>query len=76
MVVLNTRSVKTMPMGKDTVIADVGNAAEAVNADEEAANPLHEIQSLCMRCGKNVRLVGKPPMLFLDWFDMNMFDYF
>jgi len=42
-----------MPMRKDRVIADVGSAAEAVNADEEAANPLHEIESLCMRCGEN-----------------------
>jgi hypothetical protein len=37
---------------KDDVIADVGDAAEAFNADDGA--PLHEIESLCMRCGENV----------------------
>lgn len=40
-------------MREDRVIADVGSVAEAVNADEEAANPLHEIESLCMRCREN-----------------------
>ena len=37
---------------KDDVIADVGDAAEAFSADDGA--PLHEIESLCMRCGENV----------------------
>ncbi|GLJ13765.1 hypothetical protein SUGI_0219710 [Cryptomeria japonica] len=40
-------------MSKEGVIADVGRAAEAVSADEEAANPLHQIESLCMRCREN-----------------------
>jgi len=34
------------------IIADVGAAAEAFTADDGA--PLHEIESLCMRCGENV----------------------
>lgn len=36
----------------DDVIADVGTAAEAFTADDGA--PLHQIESLCMRCGENV----------------------
>src|SRR5688572_18689267 len=37
------------------VVVDLGSAAESVAADEEAhATPLHEIESLCMRCGENV----------------------
>lgn len=36
----------------DDVIADVGDAAEALTADDGA--PLHQIESLCMRCGENV----------------------
>lgn len=36
------------------VVVDLGSAAESVAADEEAhATPLHEIESLCMRCGEN-----------------------
>ncbi|KAF5176824.1 Zinc finger protein zpr1 [Thalictrum thalictroides] len=37
-------------------IIDVGSAAEAVSADDissSSAQPLHEIESLCMRCGEN-----------------------
>jgi hypothetical protein len=37
------------------VVVDLGSAAESVAADEEAhATPLHQIESLCMRCGENV----------------------
>jgi hypothetical protein len=36
----------------DDVIEDVGAAAEALTADDGA--PLHQIESLCMRCGQNV----------------------
>lgn len=38
----------------DTVV-DIGSAAEAVAADDafSSATPLHEIESLCMRCGEN-----------------------
>ncbi|KAL5728903.1 hypothetical protein ACHQM5_001930 [Ranunculus cassubicifolius] len=36
-------------------IMDVGSAAEAVSAGDESSSidPLHEIESLCMRCGEN-----------------------
>ncbi|KAK9159614.1 hypothetical protein Syun_005955 [Stephania yunnanensis] len=36
-------------------IVDVGSAAEAVSAadDDSAPPPLHQIESLCMRCGEN-----------------------
>lgn len=34
------------------MIEDVGVAAEAITTDDGA--PLHEIESLCMRCGENV----------------------
>jgi len=37
---------------QEDLIADVGATAEAFTADDGA--PLHEIESLCMRCGKNV----------------------
>ncbi|KAJ4965823.1 hypothetical protein NE237_017672 [Protea cynaroides] len=33
-------------------IVDVGLAVEAVSADDDAV-PLHQIESLCMRCGEN-----------------------
>ncbi|XP_043694775.1 zinc finger protein ZPR1 homolog [Telopea speciosissima] len=33
-------------------IVDVGSAVEAVSADDDAV-PLHQIESLCMRCGEN-----------------------
>ena len=37
------------------VVVDLRSAAESAAADEEAhATPLHEIESLCMRCGENV----------------------
>lgn len=36
----------------EDVIADVGAAVEAFIADDGA--PLHQIESLCMRCGENV----------------------
>ncbi|CAD6342631.1 unnamed protein product [Miscanthus lutarioriparius] len=36
------------------VVVDLRSAAESAAADEEAhATPLHEIESLCMRCGEN-----------------------
>uniref|UniRef100_A0A7I4B749 Zinc finger ZPR1-type domain-containing protein n=1 Tax=Physcomitrium patens TaxID=3218 RepID=A0A7I4B749_PHYPA len=35
----------------NNMIADVGDAAEALTADDGA--PLHQIESLCMRCGEN-----------------------
>ena len=39
-------------MATQEVIEDVGAAAEAFTADDGA--PLHQIESLCMRCGENV----------------------
>ncbi|KAF6170493.1 hypothetical protein GIB67_031901 [Kingdonia uniflora] len=42
-----------MEQSKDSLITDVGLAAEAVSAEDESATPLHEIESLCMRCGEN-----------------------
>jgi hypothetical protein len=37
------------------VVVDLRSAAESAAANEEAhATPLHEIESLCMRCGENV----------------------
>ncbi|KAG0566349.1 hypothetical protein KC19_7G057100 [Ceratodon purpureus] len=38
-------------MATQEVIEDVGAAAEAFTADDGA--PLHQIESLCMRCGEN-----------------------
>lgn len=36
------------------VVVDLRSAAESAAADEDAhATPLHEIESLCMRCGEN-----------------------
>lgn len=40
-------------MSKERFISEVGRTAEAVCADEEAENPLHQIESLCMRCREN-----------------------
>uniref|UniRef100_A0A0C9S3X2 TSA: Wollemia nobilis Ref_Wollemi_Transcript_28289_1262 transcribed RNA sequence n=1 Tax=Wollemia nobilis TaxID=56998 RepID=A0A0C9S3X2_9CONI len=40
-------------MGTKEIIADVGRAAEALSADDEAANPVDQIESLCMRCREN-----------------------
>lgn len=39
---------------KETVI-DVGSAAESIASGEETEVPFHQIESLCMRCGENVR---------------------
>lgn len=37
------------------VVVDLRSAAESAAADDDAhATPLHEIESLCMRCGENV----------------------
>lgn len=44
-------------MDSTSPIVDVGSAAEAVSAADEASSslstPLHEVESLCMRCGEN-----------------------
>lgn len=42
----------------NNMIADVGDAAEALTADDGA--PLHQIESLCMRCGENVSNISCP----------------
>ncbi|XP_068665335.1 uncharacterized protein [Aristolochia californica] len=39
--------------GHGDTFVDVRLAADALSADDEAATPLHEIESLCMRCGEN-----------------------
>ncbi|KAH9304602.1 hypothetical protein KI387_009006 [Taxus chinensis] len=49
----NAIATSWLPMSKEGVIADVGRAAEDVSADEEGGNPLHQIESLCMRCREN-----------------------
>lgn len=47
------------------VVVDLRSAAESAAADEEAhATPLHEIESLCMRCGENV----SAPVPYLSYF--------
>ncbi|KAL5990861.1 hypothetical protein ACLOJK_011766 [Asimina triloba] len=38
-------------MAKDDTVVDVRSAVEAVSAEDDA--PLHQIESLCMRCGEN-----------------------
>lgn len=40
-------------MEEGNTIVDVGSAAEAVSAEDDASAPLHQIESLCMRCGEN-----------------------
>ncbi|OVA05104.1 zinc finger protein [Macleaya cordata] len=40
-------------MSSSDPIVDVRSAAEAVSADDESMAPLHQIESLCMRCGEN-----------------------
>ncbi|XP_058094229.1 uncharacterized protein LOC131240169 isoform X2 [Magnolia sinica] len=45
-------------MEKDNAIADVRSVVEAVSADDDASAPLHQIESLCMRCGENVVLMA------------------
>lgn len=48
--------------GNEDAITDVRSAAEAVSsADDEV--PVHQIESLCMRCGENVKFSCKPPLL-------------
>jgi hypothetical protein len=37
------------------VVVDLRSAAESAGDDDAHATPLHEIDSLCMRCGENVR---------------------
>eukprot|EP00268_Persea_americana_P054899 TRINITY_DN633_c0_g1_i2.p1 TRINITY_DN633_c0_g1~~TRINITY_DN633_c0_g1_i2.p1 ORF type:complete len:500 (+),score=117.74 TRINITY_DN633_c0_g1_i2:289-1788(+) len=40
-------------MEEGNTIVDVGSAAEAVSAEDGALAPLHQIESLCMRCREN-----------------------
>lgn len=43
-----------MENSHDAVVKDLRSAAESVSADDDfSATPLHEIESLCMRCGEN-----------------------
>ena len=36
------------------LVMDLRSAAESAGGDEAHATPLHEVESLCMRCGENV----------------------
>ncbi|KAG0475667.1 hypothetical protein HPP92_015353 [Vanilla planifolia] len=40
-------------MESGEALTDIGLAVDLVSADEAVESPLHEIESLCMRCGNN-----------------------
>lgn len=42
-----------MADNSDTVIQDLQSTVDSVSTDDTSATPLHEIESLCMRCGEN-----------------------
>lgn len=44
-----------MDNGKDQEM-DVRSVVEAVSADHSFGAPLYVVESMCMRCGENVRL--------------------
>ncbi|KAK9138723.1 hypothetical protein Sjap_009317 [Stephania japonica] len=45
-------------MDSPNPIVDVGSAADAVSAADDSVAPLHQIESLCMRCGENIVLMA------------------
>ncbi|KAK8969094.1 hypothetical protein KSP40_PGU016151 [Platanthera guangdongensis] len=40
-------------MESSEALADIRSAADTISADDASGSPLHEIESLCMRCGEN-----------------------
>lgn len=49
------------------VVVDLRSAAEAAartGEEDTHAQPIHEIESLCMRCGENVSVPRSLPLVF------------
>ncbi|KAK8940782.1 hypothetical protein KSP39_PZI009907 [Platanthera zijinensis] len=40
-------------MESSEALADIRSAADTISAEDASGSPLHEIESLCMRCGEN-----------------------
>ncbi len=57
-----TRRGEESRQEEEAVINDVRSAAEALSATDQtaAANPIQEIESLCMRCRENVSVSAGP----------------
>lgn len=57
---------------KKEQIVDVRSVVEAVSADDSDA-PLYRVESLCMRCGENVRTQTPSLYVFIFIFHVFMF---
>jgi zinc finger protein len=53
------------------VVVDLRSAAESAGGEDAHATPLHEMESLCMRCGENVR----PPVFCTSFLRLDCRDF-